>query len=159
MTVPFAWSADGFELLPFGSRQDEVIGAVSEALGIPPDEVEAVTMSECTPGTNARWQEPDVWLSFDTSGRFAAATFPAEAGTTADGAVKTLGDLQSAFPGLSVEYVPPNPDWGYYEASYNWSVDGTEASAAGTIERDGPDAPVGPVRLSSKRFDGVECFE
>lgn len=158
LSVPFEWSPDGLALLPFGAEQDDAIGAMTQALG-PPDEVAEVAVSECTPGTNARWKGGDVQLRFDESGRLAAVILPTEMSRTGTGPIETLGDLRTTFSALDLEYVAPNPEWGYDDPSYTWSVTGQEAKASGSIPGDTSDTPIDGVWLDSERFDDVECFE
>lgn len=160
LEVPLEWSAEGLEALPFGTPTDEAIDAVTGALGAAPDDVHDVEMSECTPGTSARWEGDNVQLSMDESGNLASVSFPAALGSV-DGEtpVDTLGDVRSEFAQVSMEYVPANPDWGEFDDTYRWTVQGTDANASGVVDSEDDWAALEMTWLESERYQGVSCAE
>ena len=160
LELPFEWSAEGLVSLPFGTQRDEAIEAVSAALDSPPDEVTVNEQSECTPGTSARWEADNVRLSMDEAGNLASASFPAELGSV-DGVnpAATLGIVRDAFPQVSLEYRPAEPDFGEYEDSYRWTVQSAEANVSGNVGSENDQAAFEMTWLRSERYQGVKCYE
>lgn len=160
LQVPLEWSADGLAALPFGTPKGEAIAAMTAALGSPPDEVREVEMSECTPGTSMRWEAENVQMSADEAGNLASVYFPATLGSVGgDAPTETLADVRGALPQVSVEYLPPNPDWGEDKGTYRWTVQGSEANASGPVDSDSDQAALEMTWLTSERYQGVTCYE